>query len=61
MTRQRKIDRPKRVEIYLPGSILEKARQELYSELEGRVPFGAMSALGTELFIEWLKSRGHNI
>lgn len=58
MPRQRMIDRPKSIEVYLPGSVKDKVEQELYSEVEGRVPFGALSRLGVELFTNWLRERG---
>ena len=58
MPRAYKIDRPKRVEVYLPESILTKVQTELYSEVEGKVPFGAMSALVEDQLRLWLKSRG---
>ncbi len=58
MTRLKKIDRPKSLELYLPESLHTKVMQELYSEVEGKIPFGAISALGTQLFSDWLRSRG---
>lgn len=58
MTRRKNLDRGRPFEIQLPDSIQQKVRAELYSEVEGRVPFGALTALGTKLFSEWLESRG---
>jgi hypothetical protein len=58
MTRRKKIDKTERIEIRLPGSIFLRLKTELYSEVEGKVPFGALSELGTQLFTEWLRSRG---
>lgn len=58
MPRLRKIDRSRRLELKLPESIYRKVHDQLYSEVENGVPFGAMSALGTELFSNWLKARG---
>ena len=58
MVRVKKIDRPKRVEVQLPESIKIKVDIELYSEIEGKVPFGSFSGLVTELLREWLKGRG---
>lgn len=58
MAQPRKIDRGMKLNLQIPASILAKVQVELYSEIEGRVPFGAMSKLGTELFTDWLKSRG---
>lgn len=58
MTRSKKVDRPRPLEIQLPESIHSKVKAALWSEVEGKVPFGALSALGTQLFSDWLKSRG---
>ena len=58
MTRRKNLDRGRPLEIQLPESIQQKVRAELYSEVEGRVPFGAITELGTRLFREWLQSRG---
>lgn len=55
----RKLDRPTRIEIWLPESLATKLRLELHSEAEGRVPKGRMSKLGQELFTKWLKERGY--
>lgn len=61
MPRPKKVDRPRAVELQLPDSLWMKVRAELYSEIEGKIPFGAVSALGVQLFTEWLKSRGVNV
>lgn len=53
-----KTDRPKRLEVHIPQSLRAKLDLELYSELEGRVPHGALSNLLVELISEWLRSRG---
>jgi len=58
MPRIKKIDRPKRVEVQLPESVKLKVDMELYSELEGKVPFGKFSELVTELLGDWLRARG---
>lgn len=64
MTRRWKLDRPSpesrvaRLEFQLPHSLCVKIRKELYSEVEGKVPFGALSTLGEELFTRWLRERG---
>lgn len=58
MGRNKLIDRPRKFEIKLPDSIFTKVHQELYSEIEGKVPYGAISALGTQLFTAWLRERG---
>lgn len=43
MARPRKIDRPVEKNISLPSSLVAQVELHLYSELEGRVPFGAWS------------------
>lgn len=64
MTRRKKLDRPStdgrvaRIELQLPHSLCLKVKSELYSEVEGKVPFGALSMLGEKLFTEWLRERG---
>lgn len=58
MAPPRKIDRPTRIEIWLPESLALKLRLELFSPAEGRVPKGRMSELGVELFTKWLETRG---
>lgn len=61
MPRRKKIDRGMPFKVYLPHSIESALREELYSEIEGKVPFGALTNLTTELFTEWLRSRGRNV
>ena len=58
MPRPRKLDRPHRLEIQLPNSVYNKFTQELYSDIEGRVPHGAYSEVVQALVADWLKSRG---
>lgn len=58
MSRRLKIDRPVEVPFQIPSSIWEKVQYQLYSEIEGKVPFGARSNLITELLTEWLRDRG---
>lgn len=41
MARPRKTDRPQEKNISLPQSLVARVELELFSELEGRVPFGA--------------------
>ena len=57
MPRPRKLDRPRRLEFNIPESIYSKLQTELYSEIEGRVPHGAVSELLTNLVVDWLKTR----
>lgn len=58
MGRRARIDRPIKFGVVVPQSILEKVDQQLYSELEGRVPYGAKSELVTSLMSDWLRARG---
>lgn len=58
MPRPRKLDRPHRLEVALPASIYNKLTQELFSDIEGRVPHGAYSTVVQALVVDWLKSRG---
>jgi hypothetical protein len=58
MGRRLKIDRPQRLEVHIPTSLYEKVRAELYSDLEGRVPFGAWSNVIAQSLTEWLRERG---
>lgn len=55
MPRVKKVDRPIRVEVQIPTSIMSKVILELHSDLEGKVPLGKMSELVSRLFIKWLK------
>ena len=41
MARPKKTDRPIEKNISLPSSVVARVELELFSELEGRVPFGA--------------------
>lgn len=58
MPRPRKIDRPIKFHIAMPESIHGKMMRELYSEIEGRVPYGAVSMLLETLVSDWLQNRG---
>ena len=58
MPRPSKVDRPVGVKVWLPQSIHDKLKRELYSEIEGRVPYGAQSELVELLVTDWLKARG---
>lgn len=58
MPRPRLTDRPKQFNVQLPESLYAKLRVELYSELEGRVPHGALSELVQSLVRNWLIERG---
>lgn len=54
MPRPRKIDRPVKFHVAMPGSVHDKMMRELYSEIEGRVPYGAVSSLLEMLVVDWL-------
>lgn len=58
MGRRLKVDRPQQVVIYLPTSVREAVKAQLFSEIEGKVPFGAMNELAVGLFTNWLRERG---
>lgn len=49
MPRPRKTDRPVEKTICLPQTLVARVDLELYSELEGKVPFGAWQKLVIEL------------
>lgn len=54
MPRPLKVDRPSKVHIYFPESVMARLRLELYSELEARVPHGAISQFVVEAVREKL-------
>lgn len=58
MPRPKKVDRPVEFKFYLPSSISMKLEIELFSEVEGKVPFGARNELIIRLISEWLQKRG---
>ena len=58
MPRPRKAIRPVEKNISLPQDLVTRVDLELYSDLEGKVPFGAKSELVESLLRDWLKSRG---
>ena len=55
MPRPRKTDRPVEKTICLPQSVVARVDLELYSELEGKVPFGAWQRLVEGLLQDWVK------
>ena len=57
MPRIKKIDRPVLVRAYVPESLYLRLHAELYSELENRIPHGAISELFTEMVRKWLEAR----
>ena len=54
MARRKKIDRPVEKTICLPESLVARVDLQLYSELEGKVPFGAWQKLVTNLLENYL-------
>lgn len=58
MPRVKRVDRPVRLEITLPESVSAAVELELFSDIEGRVPYGARSKLIEQLLRGWLESRG---
>lgn len=59
MGRPRKAIRSVEKNICIPEDIVAQVELELWSELEGKVPFAAWQRLVVELLLEWLKERGH--
>lgn len=57
MPRIKRVDRPVRLEITLPESVSAAVELELFSDIEGRVPYGARSKLIEQLLRDWLASR----
>lgn len=58
MPRVKRVDRPVRLEITLPESVSAAVELELFSDIEGRVPYGSRSKLLEQLLRQWLTSRG---
>lgn len=58
MSRQKFLDTRVRLEVALPESLKTMMDLELWSDLEGRVPYGKTSELIVQLIREWLNSRG---
>lgn len=56
----RKVDRPVAKKIYVPESVATAVELELWSELEGKVPFGKWSELVEGLLRGWLNERKVN-
>jgi hypothetical protein len=54
MPRPKLIDRPRRIETHIPTSLWNRAEKHLFSELEGRIPHGAVSDLFALLLEEWV-------
>ena len=52
MPRPKKVDRPIEKSINIPESLVAQVELHLFSELEGRVPFGAWSELMKKLLKE---------
>ena len=58
MTRPKPMQKPIRLEILVPEDLHTAATLELFSPLEGRVPYGAWQTLFRELLKGWLDQRG---
>lgn len=54
MPKPPRINRPVEKSINLPQDLVGKVDLELFSEVEGRVPFGTWSRLVERLLREWL-------
>ena len=57
MPRPRKTDRPVEKNISLPQSIVAQVELELWSDLEGKVPFGAWQRYITGLIAQDMHAR----
>ena len=57
MPRRTLLIRPVRVEVKIPEDLHAAISLELYSELEGKVPYGKMSELVVGLLREWKDNR----
>ena len=57
MARPKKVIRSIEKSISLPEDIVASVELELYSDLEGRVPFGKWSELVTGLLGDWLSEQ----
>lgn len=57
MPKPRRTIRPIEKTISLPEDLVARVELELFSDLEQRVPFGAWSKLGQELFTRWVNER----
>ena len=60
MARPKRTDRPQEKNISLPSSLVARVDLELFSELEGRVPFGAWQRYIKELIENDLARRARN-
>lgn len=58
MPRPLKTDRPIEKNISLPSSLVSRVELELWSDLEGRVPFGAWQKYISKLIADDLTRRG---
>jgi hypothetical protein len=58
MSRKKGLIRPVVKQLSLPEDLCLKVDLELWSEVEGRVPYAAWKGLVEELLREWLKVRG---
>lgn len=58
MGRPRKLDRWVYKKTYLPQSVMEAVERELFSEIEGKIPYGAWNTMIEEAVRDWLLKRG---
>lgn len=58
MPRIKSTDPSVKFQVHIPGSVYAKVSLELFSEVEGKIPFGALSYLVTDLLRKWLSERG---
>jgi hypothetical protein len=60
MPRVKHIDRPVLIRAYLPESLYSRLNLDLYSEFEGRVPYGAMTKWLEGVTQKYLDEKGQS-
>ena len=58
MARPKNVIPTEKVSVQFEQPILVKARLEMFSEVEGRVPHGKFSEVMNKLLKDWLEARG---
>jgi hypothetical protein len=54
----KRIDRPVEKTVSLPQTVVTRVDLELFSAIDGKVPFGAWAGLIEGLLLEWLEKVG---
>lgn len=55
--RVKRLDQPVKLTCWIPESVDARMRLQLYSEVEGRIPYNSISGLVSELLTEWLNKK----